>query len=211
VTDLPAPPIGLVAPDSSPTRAAASFEAMLGEVLGSAFGTALRLVPSRADAEALVQAAAVEAFHRRAACPVDGFKVWFFGILVRCYRAAPRRDAVTSEAVDWDDTPDLYLYARSYGVGLPVSGPDPAARLLDALGPDRMAAAVERLPEPYRLLALLYFMDDFSYQEIAAILDCPAGSVRSRLHRGRKMLQKAIWQEAEASGAFPAPGPGAGA
>ena len=50
------------------------------------------------------------------------------------------------------------------------------------------------------MVSTLYFMEDLSYEEIARVLGCPIGTVRSRLHRGRKMLQKALWQVAEESG-----------
>jgi RNA polymerase sigma-70 factor (ECF subfamily) len=61
-------------------------------------------------------------------------------------------------------------------------------------------AAVHRLPEEYRVVCTLYFMEDMTYEEIARVLECPVGTVRSRLHRGRKMLQKALWQVAEEDG-----------
>ena len=107
------------------------------------------------------------------------------------------RDWVTS---DLDDTPDLYIYARSGQAGFPTQGPDPAAELLDKLGTERIAEAINRLPDEYRTVSTLYFMDDLSYEEIARVLDVPVGTVRSRLHRGRKMLQKALWQVAEEDG-----------
>ena len=108
-----------------------------------------------------------------------------------------RRRPVTS---DFDDTPDLYLYARSGEAGFPTQGPDPAAQLLDQLGTERVTAAINCLPEEYRVVSTFYFMEDLSYEEIAQVLGCPIGTVRSRLHRGRKMLQKALWQVAEESG-----------
>jgi RNA polymerase sigma-70 factor (ECF subfamily) len=102
--------------------------------------------------------------------------------------------------VDLDDTPDLYLYARSGEVGFPTDGPDPASALLDRLGTERVVAALDQLPEEYRIVSTLYFMQDFSYEEIARTLECPVGTVRSRLHRGRKILQKALWQVALEAG-----------
>jgi RNA polymerase sigma-70 factor, ECF subfamily len=56
------------------------------------------------------------------------------------------------------------------------------------------------LPEEYRVVSALYFMEEFSYQEIAEIVGCPVGTVRSRLHRGRRMLQKVLWHIAEQQG-----------
>ena len=101
---------------------------------------------------------------------------------------------------DLDDTPDLYIYARSGEAGFPTQGPDPAAQLLEALGTERVVEAIGRLPDEYRIVSTLYFMEDLSYEEIARIVGCPVGTVRSRLHRGRKMLQKALWQVAQEGG-----------
>ena len=50
------------------------------------------------------------------------------------------------------------------------------------------------LPEEFRLVAVLYFAEELSYEEISAIADCPLGTVRSRLHRSRRLLQKSLWQ-----------------
>ncbi len=63
-----------------------------------------------------------------------------------------------------------------------------------------MSAAIEQLPEEYRVVSTLYFMEDLTYVQIAEIVGCPVGTVRSRLHRGRKMLQKALWALAVESG-----------
>ncbi len=61
-------------------------------------------------------------------------------------------------------------------------------------------ASLEALPEEYRAVATLYFVDDLSYQDIATMLDCPVGTVRSRLHRARKLLQPTLWDLAVDSG-----------
>ena len=55
--------------------------------------------------------------------------------------------------------------------------------------------SIADLPEEFRVVAALYFVEEFSYQEIAEIVDCPVGTVRSRLHRSRKLLQKALWEQ----------------
>ena len=185
---------------SSPGSATA-FESLLAEVVSPAFGTALRLTRNRADAEDLVQDAALLAFRGFATFePGTNFKAWFFKILMNCFYSKHRRWKREVVTLDWDDTPDLFLYARSHEAGLPTTGPDPAGQLLERLGTERVTEAIERLPEEYRVVATLYFMEDFSYDEIARVLDCPIGTVRSRLHRGRKMLQKALWQAAQEAG-----------
>lgn len=179
---------------------AADFEALLGAVVDAAYGYAFRLSHNRSDAEDLVQEAALLAFRGFGSFePGSNFKAWFFKILTNCYRSKYRRDK-RRPTVDLDDTPDLYLYARSGEVGFPTDGPDPASALLDRLGTERVVAALDQLPEEYRIVSTLYFMQDFSYEEIARTLECPVGTVRSRLHRGRKILQKALWQVAEEAG-----------
>lgn len=182
------------------TRASADFEALLAAVVDAAYGYAFRLSNNRSDAEDLVQEAALLAYRGFGSFePGSNFKAWFFKILTNCYRSKYRKDR-RRPTVDLDDTPDLYLYARAGEVGFPTEGPDPAATLLDRLGTEQVVAALEQLPDEYRIVSTLYFMQDFSYEEIARALGCPVGTVRSRLHRGRKILQKALWQVAEEAG-----------
>jgi RNA polymerase sigma-70 factor (ECF subfamily) len=170
-------------------------------VVNSAFGVALRYTRNQADAEDLVQEAALLAYRAFDSFETGtNFRAWFLKILTNCYYSKRRREKSRPVTSDLDDTPDLYLYARSGEAGFPTQGPDPAAELLETLGTERIVAAIGRLPEEYRIVSTLYFMDDLSYEEIARVLECPVGTVRSRLHRGRRMLQKALWQIAEEDG-----------
>jgi RNA polymerase sigma-70 factor, ECF subfamily len=188
-------------PEPKPLRPPADFEPLFAAVATTAFGIAVRLTRNQADAEDLVQEAALLAFRAFASFePGTNFRAWFFKVLTNCYFSKRRREKSRPVTSDLDDTPDLYLYARSAETGFPTQGPDPAAQLLDQLGTERVLAAIDRLPEEYRVVSTLYFMEDLSYEEIAQVLGCPIGTVRSRLHRGRKMLQKALWQVAEESG-----------
>ena len=201
VLEEPAAAVARSAPETMSLRPAADFESLFAAVAGTAFGIASRLTRNQADAEDLVQEAALLAFRAFASFePGTNFRAWFFKILTNCYFSKRRREKSRPVTSDLDDTPDLYLYARSAETGFPTQGPDPAAQLLDQLGTERVVAAIARLPDEYRVVATLYFMEDLSYEEIARALGCPVGTVRSRLHRGRKMLQKALWQVAEESG-----------
>ena len=189
-TALPPAPLG-----------ADEFQTLLVEVLPAAYGYALRLTRNRADAEDLVQDAALRAFRAMGTFEAGtNFKAWMFRILTRCFWANHRTRQRRPATVDFDETPDLYLYARSAEHGLPWQGEDPARTLIDRLGTDKVAEAIGQLPEEYGVVCSLYFMEDFAYHEIADVLDVPVGTVRSRLHRGRKMLQKALWYLAEESG-----------
>jgi RNA polymerase sigma-70 factor (ECF subfamily) len=198
---VPSPDAGGDMRYTSQTRPeSASFEALLAPAIDAAYGYAFRLSHDRSDAEDLVQEAALLAFRAFGSFePGSNFRAWFFKILTNCYRSTYRRER-RRPTVDLDDTPDLYLYARSGEVGFPTDGPDPASALFDTLGTERVVAALEQLPDEYRIVSTLYFMQDFSYDDIARALECPVGTVRSRLHRARKMLQKALWQVAEDAG-----------
>jgi RNA polymerase sigma-70 factor, ECF subfamily len=194
-------PSGTSSVSRDPAAAPATFESLFAAVMSTAYGVAMRFCHNQADAEDLVQEAAFLA-HRAFDSFETGsnFRAWYLKILTNCYFSKRRREKSRPVASDLDDTPDLYLYARSGQAGFPTQGPDPAAELLETLGTERIVAAIGRLPEQYRVVATLYFMEDLSYEEIAQILECPVGTVRSRLHRGRKMLQKALWQVAEEAG-----------
>lgn len=183
---------------------AAEFERLFRGAADVAYGVAYRFTRNRADAEDLVQEAALLAFRAFASFePGTNFKAWLLRIVTNCYLSKRRRQKYRP-TLDLDDTPDLYLYARSGEVGFPTRGPDPAAQLFEKLGTERVTEAINRLPEEYRVVSILYFMQDLSYEDIAHSLGCPVGTVRSRLHRGRKMLQKALWQLAVESGIVPA-------
>ena len=179
----------------------ASFEELFTSVITCAFGVASRYTRNQADAEDLVQEAALLAY--RAFDSFESgtnFRAWFLKILTNCYYSKRRREKRRPVTSDLDDTPDLYIYARSGQAGFPTQGPDPASALLDTLGTERIVKAINLLPEEYRVVSALYFVEDLSYEEIAGVLDCPIGTVRSRLHRGRKMLQKSLWQVAVEDG-----------
>lgn len=194
-------PSGTSAAGRAVAAAPATFESLFTAVMNTAYGVAMRYCRNQADAEDLVQEAALLA-HRGFDSFESGtnFRAWFLKILTNCYFSKRRKEKSRPVVSDLDDTPDLYLYARSGQAGFPTQGPDPAAELLETLGTERITAAIGRLPEEYRVVSTLYFMEDLSYEEIARILECPVGTVRSRLHRGRKMLQKALWQVAEEDG-----------
>lgn len=179
----------------------ASFEDLFASVITTAFGVALRYTRNQADAEDMVQEAALLAY--RAFDSFESgtnFRAWFLKILTNCYFSKRRREKSRPVTSDLDDTPDLYIYARSGEAGFPTQGPDPAATLLDKLGTERIVKAINLLPEEYRVVCTLYFLEDLSYEDIASVLKCPVGTVRSRLHRGRKMLQKSLWQVAVEDG-----------
>ena len=181
--------------------AAASFEALLTPLLEAAYGTALRLTRNAADAEDLVQDAAYLASRGFKSFEAGtNFRAWFFRILTNAFYSKYRKQKREGTPVELEDTPELYLYCQTAAAGLHTDTPDPAAILMDRLDSEAVSRAIDSLPDEYRVVATLYFMQDCQYQEIAQILEVPVGTVRSRLHRGRRLLQKALWTIAEERG-----------
>jgi len=121
------------------------------------------------------------------------------------YTTTRRKRALTTSLDDLSDATDIYLFSRSSAAGLLRPDADPTAGVVARMAEDDVARALAALPEEFRAVATLYFIDDLSYQEIADILGVPIGTVRSRLHRGRHMLQKQLWKIAEELGIVPTP------
>src|SRR5207253_8488722 len=80
------------------------------------------------------------------------------------------------------------------------SSADPEQYLFDNLLSDDVIRSIDQLPIDFRLVVILADLQEFSYKEIAEILDCPVGTVMSRLYRGRKLLQQNLLEYAVASG-----------
>lgn len=177
------------------------FEALLMPILGQAYGYALRLTRNQADAEDLVGDATLDAwrgfgtFQRGSA-----FKPWFLRVMTNRHRATWRSKARRLFTVSLDEAPDLFLYNAFGEAGLATGGADPADQLIGRLSREAIDRAIRRLPIDYQETAALYFTEDLSYQEVAEVLGVPVGTVRSRLHRARKLLQQMLWRVAEDEG-----------
>ncbi len=157
------------------------------------YSTALRLTGQKADAEDLLQETYLRAYRSYGSFKAGtNLRAWLFRIMTNAhinrYRAKSRRPAES----DLDDVEDLYLYRRlSPNASLGRSAED---ELLDSFSEAEVVNAVESLSDTYRMVVLLADVEGFSYKEIAQILDIPIGTVMSRLHRGRKALQKELYE-----------------
>ena len=188
-----------------PTRVQVEFEQLLSPILQMAYGTAVRLTRNRTEAEDLVQDAALLAYRAFGSFQRGtNFKAWFFRILTNAFYSRHRKEKHEKANLSTEDVPALYLYTRTAEAGLHGPESDPASAIMDKLDTEQVSEALESLPTEYRMVATLYFIEDFSYQQIAEVLECPVGTVRSRLHRGRRMLQKALWEVAVERGIVPA-------
>lgn len=179
----------------------AQFADLAMPYMSALYSAALRMTRNPSDAEDLVQETYLRAY-RGFETFQDGtnIKAWLYRILtntfINIYRAKQRRP----EQVDLDDTEDFYLFRRLGGLEMVEATRSAETELLDAMPDDVVKAAIEALPEQFRLAVLLADVEGFSYKEIAEIMDVPVGTVMSRLHRGRKQLQKRLWDFAEERG-----------
>lgn len=177
------------------------FEELLAPVLGMALGMATRLTGNRDDAEDLVQETAIQAFSSfNTFTPGTNFKAWFLKILFNRFLNRRRSANRAPQTVELDEVTELHLYDQTRRAGLQAKGNDPAALFMSKIDGNAIADALAALPDEFRAVAVLYFMEQLSYESIAGVLDVPIGTVRSRLHRARKLLQKSLWQLAQERG-----------
>ena len=156
--------------------------------LDSLYGTALRLTRNEADAQDLVQDTYVKAFKsRKQFRSGTNLKAWLFTILhnTALNRARDRaRDTVAVDSEIVDRAADL---PASGGVSAGAAETPESLLIRDTLAPE-LQAAIDALPAAFRQAVWLRDVEEFSYAEIAAMLDIPLGTVMSRISRGRRML-----------------------
>jgi RNA polymerase sigma-70 factor (ECF subfamily) len=99
-----------------------------------------------------------------------------------------------------EDVDDPQLYDGADQLGLFQRSDDPARVLMARVDREAIDGALQKLPEEFRVVASLYFIEDLKYQEISDIANVPVGTVRSRLHRARKILQQQLWRIAVDNG-----------
>ena len=166
------------------------FEALLAPVLGKAYATALHLARDAGEAENLVQEAALRGFRSfHTFQEGTNFRAWFLRIVTNLFFEELRRKKRAPETVSVDEGADLFLFKKCKAQG------DAASEFMKRLSREGVARALVRLPVEFRVVCSLFFVHELGYQEIAETVGVPVGTVRSRLHRGRKMLQAQLWEE----------------
>ena len=160
--------------------------------------TALRMTKNQSDADDLAQEAIVKAYRNW-----DKFesgtncRAWLFRIMTNIFINDYRSKSRSPVSVDVDDIDDNYLYGQLASQGLERN---PEQELFNKILDDDVTKAIEALPDDFRMVIVLSFIENFSYQEIADIMDLQLGTVKSRLHRGRKLLQKQLYDYAVRNG-----------
>ena len=163
----------------------AEFEAEALPHMSSLYNFAYRLTQDRDDAADLVQETFLKGFRF-----FDSFvrgtncKAWLFRILKNTYINRYRRAAKAPETVEYDVVEEFYESIKDSSVVTSTL----ERELFDNALDDEVSAALQKLPEDFRTVVILCDIEEFTYEEIAEFIDCPIGTVRSRLHRARKIL-----------------------
>jgi len=177
----------------------ADFERDAMQYAPQLYSAALRMTRNPADAQDVVQETFLKAYRAyHSYTEGTNLKAWLYRILTNTYINTYRKAQRRPSEVELGELQDLYLYKR---LG-EASGATQSAEadMLDDLVDIDIIDALEALPEVFRMPVLYAEVEGFSYKEIAEILDIPIGTVMSRLHRGRKALQKKLWDLAVQNG-----------
>jgi RNA polymerase sigma-70 factor, ECF subfamily len=181
------------APDR--TEAQARFTALVGEHLDGLYGMALRLTRNRTTAEDLAQEAMFKAwrsFHTFQ--EGTSIRAWLHRILMNAFFDAHRKETREPDVVEQEDVGEFYLYEKVHESAEMAEAGNPEVQVLDQIMDAEVRESLEGLPVQFRSAVLLADVQGFSYKEIADILGIPAGTVMSRLSRGRHLLQQRLWE-----------------
>ena len=188
-------------PDDGPAVAwdEDAFEAEALDHLDRLYAAALRMTRNPADAEDVVQDAYAKAFAAQASfTPGTNLKAWLYRILtntyINSYRKAKRSPLTSSDA----DVEDWHLARAASHDAAGLRSAEMEA--LDQTPDSAVVEAMSALPENFRMAVYLSDVEDFSYKEIAEIMDTPIGTVMSRLNRGRSLLRQALAEYAQSRG-----------
>jgi len=176
------------------------FERDALSYLDALYRTALRMTRSEEEAEDLVQETYIRAFRFQEQFEAGtNLKAWLFRILTNTFINQFRRRKSRPQTTELDDVDESALYRHMTGASAASTAAEPEAVVLDRVVDSEVTKALEELPEKFRTVVLLD-VEGFSYKEMAEMLHVPIGTVMSRLHRGRKFLQKRLYDLARDRG-----------
>ena len=170
------------------------------EHMNGLYSAALRMTRNPSDAEDLVQETYLKAYRAYESFTAGtNLRAWMYRILTNTYINQYRAKQRRPDESELGDLEEFYLYRRVGELGSTV-GRSAEDELFDWFTDDEVKAALDSLPENFRLAVYLADVEGFAHKEIADINDVPIGTVMSRLHRGRKALHKALYDHAVARG-----------
>jgi RNA polymerase sigma-70 factor (ECF subfamily) len=186
------------------------FGQRIEEHLDSLYSLALRLTRNAADAEDLVAESVTKAWSAIGTlADRDRFRPWMFRILHHGFISNYRKKAVRPVEVTFEE---LSVYGDEDEVEpVLIQQPEeflawwsnPERAFINHLLGDHIIAAIEQLPEAFRIVVLLINVEGLSYDEAAQVLDVSPGTIRSRMNRARMLLQRALWEHAKDAGLIP--------
>lgn len=176
------------------------FEREVMQHLDALYRTAMRMTRNPQDAEDLVQETMLRAFRFLDRFePGTNLRAWLFKILTNTYINRYRKASSEPRVDSLDDSEELSLY-RYLDSEAASRGGSVEAQVLDRFAEQDIKSAIEALPPQYRITVLLADVEGFSYNDIAEITNVKKGTVMSRLFRGRRLLQKALVDQARSAG-----------
>jgi RNA polymerase sigma-70 factor (ECF subfamily) len=181
-------------PARSPEERREGFEQEALVHLDALYRVALRLTANAADAQDLVQETMLRAYRSwDRYTPGTNAKGWLLTILRHLFINEYRRKRRHPETVDVDTIEPFALFQE-------VQEEDPQGAFFDKIVDDEVLRAVDQLPEAFREAVTLSDVEGLSYEEVAKVLDVPVGTVKSRLYRGRRLLQAKLYGYAVSMG-----------
>lgn len=185
----------------------AYFSRCIEESMESLYGLALRLTKNNADAEDLVAETVTKAWTALPSLQErDRFRPWALRILHNCFISSYRKksvrpaEAAFEDCVDDEDDDSVVSLLLKQSDEYLLWWANPELELTNRLLGEDIVAAIESLPEVFRVTVILINVEGLSYDEAAEVIGVPPGTVRSRMKRGRALLKKALWEQAKGAG-----------
>jgi RNA polymerase sigma-70 factor (ECF subfamily) len=161
------------------------------------YSTALRMTRNRADAEDLVQETFMKGWRAFESYEQGtNLRAWLFRIMTNTYINKYNAKQRRPDETELDEVEELYLFKRLGAFNQNKINLSAEDQMLELFTDDEVKSALEELPEVFLLPVLMSDVEGFSYKEIAEITEVPIGTVMSRLHRGRKLMQKRLYDYA---------------
>ena len=183
------------------------FSRNIEQNMDSLYALALRLTQNRADAEDLVAESVTKAWAAITSLDDrDRFKPWLFRILHNCFisdyrkKSVRPKETVYDEAPATDDQQEIAALLMEQPNEFLNWWANPEKEFINNLLREDLVMAIEQLPEVFRTTVILINIEGMSYDDAADVLNVSPGTIRSRMNRGRTLLQKALWQHANDAG-----------
>ncbi|MFW6074064.1 MAG: sigma-70 family RNA polymerase sigma factor [Chloroflexota bacterium] len=188
-------------PEEIPENVRAELENEALGYIDSLYRTALRMTRNPADAEDLVQEAYLRAFRSlHQFRQGTNLRAWIFRIMTNAFINEYRKRSRRPQSSSLDDLEEFYLYDHLVDSGVQPGDERPEDIVLSQITTEDVIEAIDELPEEFKNVVLLADVEEFTYREIAEILDIPVGTVMSRLYRARRKLQQNLYDYAVETG-----------